>query len=132
MLCFLLLHLVPGDAADVLAAQNGSATAETMNAMRQRFGLDQPMLTQLVNYLTHLAHLDLGYSARFGMPVSELILQRLPNTLLLMFSALSMALVIGILTGWVGSWRSSPDGGQTASYRSWSRCFTRRPASGSG
>jgi peptide/nickel transport system permease protein len=100
VLCFLLLHFVPGDAADVLAAQNGSATAETMIAMRQRFGLDQPMLTQLVTYLTHLAHLDLGYSARFGMPVSDLILQRLPNTLLLMLSALSMALVIGILAGW--------------------------------
>ena len=99
--CFLLLHLVTGDAADVLAAQNGSATAETMIAMRQRFGLDQPMLTQLVTYLTHLAHLDLGYSARFGMPVSDLILQRLPNTLLLMLSALSMALVIGILAGWI-------------------------------
>jgi peptide/nickel transport system permease protein len=101
VLCFLLLHLVPGDAADVLAAQNGSATAETMNAMRERFGLDQPMLTQLVTYLTHLAHLDLGYSVRFAMPVAELILQRLPNTLLLMLSALSMALVIGILAGWV-------------------------------
>ena len=101
VLCFLLLHLVPGDAADVLAAQNGSATAETMDAMRQRFGLDQPMLTQLAVYLTHLAHLDLGYSARFGMPVAQLILERLPNTLLLMLSALSMALVFGILAGWV-------------------------------
>jgi peptide/nickel transport system permease protein len=101
VLCFFLLHLVPGDAADVLAAENGSATTETMNAMRERFGLDQPMLMQLVSYLTHLAHLDLGYSARFGMPVSQLILGRLPNTLLLMISALGMALVLGVLAGWV-------------------------------
>jgi peptide/nickel transport system permease protein len=101
VLCFLLLHLVPGDAADVLAAENGSATAETMIALRQRFGLDQPMLVQLVSYLTHLAHFDLGFSTRFGMPVSRLILERLPNTLLLMVSALSMALVTGILAGWV-------------------------------
>jgi peptide/nickel transport system permease protein len=101
VLCFLLLHLVPGDAADVLAAENGSATAETMIALRQRFGLDQPMLVQLVSYLTHLAHFDLGFSARFGMPVSKLIVERLPNTLLLMVSALSMALVTGILAGWV-------------------------------
>ena len=101
VLCFLLLHLVPGDAADVLAAENGSATAETMIALRQRFGLDQPMLGQLVNYLNRLAHLDLGYSARFGMPASQLILERLPNTLLLMVSALGMALVFGILAGWV-------------------------------
>jgi peptide/nickel transport system permease protein len=101
VLCFLLLHLVPGDAADVLAAESGSATAETMTALRQHFGLDQPMLLQLATYLTHLAHFDLGYSARFGMPVSRLILERLPNTLLLMVSGLGMALVLGILTGWV-------------------------------
>jgi peptide/nickel transport system permease protein len=101
VLCFLLLHLVPGDAADVLAGENGSATAETMIALRQRLGLDQPMLMQLVNYLDHLAHLDLGYSARFAMPVSRLILERLPNTMLLMFSALGMALVLGILAGWI-------------------------------
>jgi peptide/nickel transport system permease protein len=101
VLCFLLLHLVPGDAADVLAAESGSATAETMAALRQHFGLDQPVLLQLVSYLTHLAHFDLGYSARFGMPVSRLILERLPNTLLLMVSGLAMALVLGILAGWV-------------------------------
>jgi peptide/nickel transport system permease protein len=101
VLCFLLLHLVPGDAADVLAAENGSATAETMNALRQRFGLDQTMLTQLVNYLVHLGHLDLGYSTRFVMPVSQLIVERLPNTMLVMASALGMALVMGIFAGWV-------------------------------
>jgi len=72
-----------------------------MSALRQRFGLDQPMLTQLVSYLVHLAHLDLGYSTRFGMPVLPLILERLPNTMLLMLSALGMALVVGILAGWV-------------------------------
>jgi peptide/nickel transport system permease protein len=101
VLCFLLLHLVPGDAADVLAGENGSATAETMAALRHRFGLDQPLLAQLVSYLDHLAHFDLGYSARFGMPVSQLILERLPNTLLLMVSALGTALVLGISAGWV-------------------------------
>lgn len=101
VLCFFLLKLVPGDAADVLAAESGSATAETMKAMRQHFGLDQSLLLQLVSYLSHLAHFNLGYSARFGMPVSQLILERLPNTLLLMISALGMALVLGILAGWV-------------------------------
>jgi peptide/nickel transport system permease protein len=101
ILCFFLLHLVPGDAADVLAAENGSATAETMIALRDRLGLNQPMLIQLAGYLDHLAHFDLGYSAQFATPVSTLILERLPNTILLMVSALSMALVLGILAGWV-------------------------------
>jgi peptide/nickel transport system permease protein len=101
VLCFFLLQLVPGDAVDVLAAESGSATAETMSAMRQRFGLDQPVLVQLVSYLDHLAHFDLGYSATFATPVSNLIMERLPNTLLLMLSSLTMALVLGILVGWV-------------------------------
>lgn len=100
VLCFFLLKLVPGDAADVIAAEAGSATAETMAALRSRFGLDQPLLTQLFAYLDNLAHLRLGYSARFDMPVSELILARLPNTLLLMLAAMTMALIVGILAGW--------------------------------
>jgi peptide/nickel transport system permease protein len=101
ILCFLLLQLMPGDAADVLAAESGSATAETMAAIRGQFGLDQPVVRQLIAYLVHLAHFDLGYSARFGMPVSQLIMERLPNTLLLMVSAMGMALVLGILAGWI-------------------------------
>ena len=101
VLCFLLLQLLPGDAADVLAAESGSATAETMAQMRGHFGLNQPTLHRLLSYVWHLAHLDLGYSARFGSPVLPLILERLPATLLLMVSALGMALVLGILCGWV-------------------------------
>lgn len=100
MLCFFLLHLLPGDVADVLAAQSGSATAETMNALRERFGLDQPLLAQFVGYVVRLVHLDLGSSARFGAPVLQLILGRLPNTLLLMGTALGLALALGILLGW--------------------------------
>ncbi len=101
VLCFFLLQLVPGDVADVLAGEAGSATAETMAALRERIGLDQPMLTQLVTYLSNLAQLDLGQSARFNLPVTQLIGERLPGTLLLMLTALGMALLLGILAGWV-------------------------------
>jgi len=101
VLCFLLLQLVPGDAVDVLAGQAGSATAETMEAIRRQFGLDQGLGARLWNYLTHLARLDLGNSVRFGTPVTELVLDRLPATLLLMLSALGFALVAGIVAGWV-------------------------------
>jgi peptide/nickel transport system permease protein len=101
VLDFLFLHLMPGDAADVIAGQSGSATAEVMTALRSRLGLDQPILRQLVGYLWHLAHFDLGRSAQFGAPVFALILQRLPATLLLMVTALAIALVAGILLGWI-------------------------------
>ncbi|SDV47160.1 peptide/nickel transport system permease protein [Chitinasiproducens palmae] len=106
---FLLLRLLPGDAAEAIAGESGAATAETMHALRARFGLDQSLLHQLGNYLNGLAHFDLGNSARFGAPVTTLILSRLPNTLLLMAAALLFAMVVGIAAGavmahWAGRW----------------------------
>lgn len=99
LLNFLLLQLAPGDAVDVLAGEAGSATAETMHAMRERFGLNNPVLTQLGDYLLGLAQFDLGHSPRFGMPVTDMILQRLPGTLLLMTLALAIAVLLGLALG---------------------------------
>ncbi|MDB5527073.1 MAG: dipeptide/oligopeptide transporter permease protein [Devosia sp.] len=99
ILNFFLLQLAPGDAADAMAAEAGSATEETMAAMRERFGLNLPMLDQLLTYLNNLAHFSLGYSPRYSMPVSDLIGQRLPGTLTLMAMALAIALLIGLTLG---------------------------------
>lgn len=99
VLNFCLLQLVPGDAADVIAAESGSATAESMAQMRSHFGLDLPVLQQLGAYLNNLAHFSLGTSPRYNMPVTELIGSRLPNTLLLMLAALGTALALGVLLG---------------------------------
>jgi peptide/nickel transport system permease protein len=109
LLNFLLLQAVPGDAAQVLAAESGSATAEMMAQLRERFGLDVPLLQQLLTYLGNLAKLSLGYSPRFNLPVSDLIASRLGNTLLLMGTALAFAFVTGLLMGtamgvWAGRW----------------------------
>jgi peptide/nickel transport system permease protein len=109
VLNFALLQLVPGDAADVLAGESGSATAETMAMMRHHFGLDLTLWQQLVAYLNHLVHFSLGFSPRFNTPVMTLILGRLPNTLVLMVSALAFAIVAGIVIGvamasWAGKW----------------------------
>ncbi|MER8568595.1 ABC transporter permease [Mesorhizobium sp. M0924] len=99
ILNFFLLQLAPGDAADVMAGEAGSATVETMAALRQRFGLDNPLLVQLFNYLYNLAHFSLGFSPRYGMPVADLIGQRLPGTLLLMAVALTIAIALGLVLG---------------------------------
>lgn len=106
---FLLLQLAPGDAADVFAGEAGFATEETMASLRASFGLDQPVFQQLLAYLNRLAHFSLGASARYNMPVVELIFERLPNTLLLMATALSTALLLGIMLGsimasFAGTW----------------------------
>ncbi|CAH2601944.1 ABC transporter permease [Rhodovastum atsumiense] len=99
LLDFFLLRLAPGDVADVLAGEAGAATAETMTALRARFGLDLPALGQFLNYLDALAHFSLGQSPRYNMPVAALIGQRMPNTLLLMGVALALALVLGVAVG---------------------------------
>ncbi len=109
VLDFLFLQLMPGDAADVMATEAGAATAETVAALRHQFGIDQPVLTQLVNFLGHLAHFDLGYSPRFNESVVDIIMARLPNTVLLMVTALSLALLLGVVLGsvmaaWAGKW----------------------------
>ena len=96
---FLLLQLAPGDAADVLAGEAGSATPEFMAQLRKTFGLDQPLGVQLLLYVKQVITLDLGYSFRHGMPVVELIGSRLGPTLLLMITVLLTAVVVGTLLG---------------------------------
>lgn len=109
ILNFFLLKLMPGDAADVIAGESGSATTESLQALRAKFGLDQTVLHQLWSYLSHLAHGSLGFSPRYDAPVMQLILSRLPNTLILMGAALGIAIVAGIVLGavmahWAGKW----------------------------
>lgn len=99
ILNFLLLQLAPGDAADVMAGEAGAATEETMAMLRRQFGLDLPLLDQLLAYLGNLAQGSLGFSPRYNMPVADLIAQRLPGTLLLMGLSLSLALLLGIALG---------------------------------
>jgi peptide/nickel transport system permease protein len=99
ILSFTLIQMAPGDAADVLAGESGSATAETMAMLKARFGLDKPVLVQFLAYVEHLAHFSLGFSPRYNMGVAELIGTRLPSTLLLMGTALALAVGLGIALG---------------------------------
>ncbi|MGD1923890.1 MAG: ABC transporter permease [Paracoccaceae bacterium] len=100
---FFLLNLAEGDAVDVLAGEAGSATPEYMAELRAKFGLDQPLPVQLAVYMKNVLTLDLGYSFRHEMPVSELIFDRLFATLLLMVSTISLAVGFGILLGLIAA-----------------------------
>lgn len=100
---FFLLRLAPGDAAQVMAGEAGSATPEYMAALRRQFGLDQPLYIQFIAYLKNLLTLNLGYSFRQGMPVSELIFQRLPATLLLMGTSIAFAVSVGGTLGFLAA-----------------------------
>jgi peptide/nickel transport system permease protein len=112
VLNFLLLQLAPGDAATVLAGEAGGAPFEYIQQLRERFGLDQPVLVQLALYVKNILVLDLGYSFRNASPVLPLILARLWPTLLLMGTTLVLSVVVGVLLGllasvWVRTWRDN-------------------------
>lgn len=107
VLNFLLLKLAPGDAAEVLAGEAGSATAEYMQQLRGQFGLDQPVWLQLVRYVHKILTLDLGFSFRHSMPVLDLILNRLWPTLLLMGVTLVVSVTLGTLLGVVAALRAN-------------------------
>jgi peptide/nickel transport system permease protein len=109
ILVFFLLQLVPGDAVDVLAGESGGISEEGLSMLRESFGLNRPILAQLLAYLNNLAHFSLGYSPRYNMPVMDLIMSRLPQTLILLLIAQIVAIAAGIALGaimatWAGRW----------------------------
>lgn len=99
VLNFLLINLAPGDIADTIAGTMGGATAEQMAEIRMDYGLDLPLWQQLVTYVSNVLQGDLGYSYFHNQPVTSLIAERLPATLLLVITAQLLALIVGTLLG---------------------------------
>lgn len=94
---FGLIHLAPGDPIIVLAGDGGSAAYYT--EMRARYGLDRPLPERLGRYLLAVASGDFGYSFSHRQPVFQVILSRVPATLLLMGSALLFSVAVGVSLG---------------------------------
>ncbi len=99
VLNFLLIRLVPGDPAMIMAGEAGAADQKFLDDLRHDFGLDQPLWKQLALYVGHVAQGDLGFSYRQRTPVVRLIADRLPQTLLLTGTAMLLALALGIAMG---------------------------------
>lgn len=96
---FVIIRFAPGDPAAILAGESGASDPTYAAELRAKFGLDQPVLHQLWIYLKGIAQFDLGYSYRSRLPVLDLILDRLPATLLLMGCAFVFSITLGILFG---------------------------------
>lgn len=99
VLNFLLIHLAPGDPAEVIAGESGGVTEEMLAQIRANYGLDKPVLTQLGIYLGNMLTGDLGKSYFFDRPVIELIGARIGPTILLVLAAQLMSIVIGVTLG---------------------------------
>src|SRR5215212_5748587 len=98
VLNFILIHAAPGDPIYVLAGQSGDAAYYAQ--IRAQFGLDRPLPEQLWRYVLSVARGDFGYSFAYRQPVFQVILSRLPATLLLSLSGLILATLLGL---WLGA-----------------------------
>ncbi len=97
VLTFILIHLAPGDPIYILAGDGGDKAYYTQ--MRAYYGLDRPLLEQLVRYLLAVLRGDFGYSFTYQQPVFQVILGRVPATVLLVGTALALSTILGLLLG---------------------------------
>jgi peptide/nickel transport system permease protein len=100
-LVFALIHLVPGDPAQSMLGE--SASPAEIVRLQKTLGLDKPLLTQYRVFLAGVARGDLGTSFRFGTPVTQEIRKRLPDTAILAFCAMAVAIAVAIPLGIVAA-----------------------------
>jgi peptide/nickel transport system permease protein len=99
LLVFALLVWTPGDPVELLATANPEVTPADVQRLRQYYGLDDPLLVRYLKWLRAVSRGDLGYSRTYGIPVRDLLVQRLRNTLLLAGTAFLLALAGGTAAG---------------------------------
>nr|WP_180217602.1 ABC transporter permease [Agrobacterium fabrum] len=102
---FVLLENASGDAVDAYLVSIGGGDAGLRDALREQYGLNGSMLARFWLYASSVLRLDFGWSLAFDRPVLGLILERLPNTLLLMGSATALAFILGTTLGIVAGAR---------------------------
>ncbi|QPC83274.1 ABC transporter permease [Phototrophicus methaneseepsis] len=95
---FLMLHLTPGDPAEIFIGDRQS-TPEQLEVIREQMGLNRPLYVQYLDYMWHAVQGDLGNSLNNGRPVLDEILLRLPSTLELTLAAMLISTVLGIGLG---------------------------------
>jgi peptide/nickel transport system permease protein len=98
VIIFLLVRLAPGGPL-AAAERNPNVTPEQLALLRHKYGLDQPLYIQYLKWMGQLFQGNLGESIKMHRPVSELIAERLPNTLLLVGCAFLVTIVVAIPVG---------------------------------
>lgn len=98
MFTFVLIHLAPGDPIAIFAGDSGDAAYYA--EMRARFGLDRPIHEQLAVYIANVVRGDFGTSYLHRRPALEIVLDRIPATLVLMLTALALSTIAGV---WLGA-----------------------------
>ena len=102
---FFIFRMAPGDPVRMMF-RDPRVSAESLEMMKQKFGLDKPLSSQFVAYVKNMAHGDLGISFSHQKPVLEVLAERIPNTLLLVVTALMIAIFLGVVLGAIAGWVS--------------------------
>lgn len=109
VITFLVLHLTPGEPGPGLAPDTRGPDPETVQALRERYGLDRPLASQYLSWAGRVVRLDFGRSMVDHRPVRRRILERLPYTLALNLAALAVIFAVAIPLGALAaSRRGSP------------------------
>jgi peptide/nickel transport system permease protein len=103
LIVFILARVIPGDPCS--AALGEHANQESCARFNERFGLLEPLPVQFAIYMRSLITFDLGDSIKFGRPVGDLLIERMPTTVELTIVALFFAIIVGIPLGIVAAYR---------------------------
>lgn len=95
---FIIINLAPGDPIRTLMGQETDDPA-LRAALEEKYGLNDPLHIQFMNYLKTAATGDLGTSIIYNRPVSQMIIEKLPATILLVLTSAILSLIIGTLMG---------------------------------
>lgn len=94
---FMFIHLIPGDPARTIAGLD--AEESEVQAIREQYDLDKPLVVQYFNYMKKLFHGDMGRSMKSDTPVTQMIFDRMKSTLKLVLAGILWAPVLGIFIG---------------------------------
>lgn len=108
VMVFLIMYLLPGDPATLALLGQSATSLEHIERLREQMGLNDPIYVQYGRYLANAIRGNLGTSARFRRPVTDVLLEQFPATLKLSIVGMSIALMLGLTIGVVAAiWRYS-------------------------
>lgn len=100
---FVLIQMAPGTLLDIMTSEQQVTDPAALERMRALYGMDQPPIIQLGRYIWSVFSFDLGYSYRQNAPVIDVIMGQLPSTILLMLTAIGIAVTLGMIAGVIAS-----------------------------
>ncbi|MGP4105953.1 ABC transporter permease [Virgibacillus sp. L01] len=100
---FLIMQMVPGDTAQILAGEG--ASKEAIENLRHEYGLDRPLHVQYFDYMQGVVQGDLGLSLKNNQPVYEEIMTRLPISIELAFYSTLITVILGVIAGVISAVR---------------------------